>query len=301
MTNQISLIKQTDIIITVASWEERFITGMYGLIDAVTAKSIIMFFYKEYYNWSKDNIEKLKNTCKERGINIISKELSFASSFDTWGMLVNTIQNDIQFRDYITIDISTMPREAIWIICHLLDQKGYKIQYTYHTPNAYPSDWLSRDPGKPRLVYKLAGISKLNKPTTLVILTGFDIERARQLVRYFEPDNLLLGIQTGMQYENLHQNRERHEAGFTRHRGVKYFDIDGYSVNNCLLTLENETRHFKDSNVVISSLGPKLSALALYEFKVKNKDIALSYAPSNEYNHEYSSGYKDRIIGILHE
>jgi len=51
--------------------------------------------------------------------------------------------------------------------------------------------WLSRDPGKPRFVFKMSGLTKLGQPTALVILTGFDVQRTEQLIRFFEQPSLL--------------------------------------------------------------------------------------------------------------
>ena len=61
-----------------------------------------------------------------------------------------------------------------------------------------------------------------------------------------------------------------------------------------------QIRPYLDShNIVMSSLGPKLSAVALYRIQREHPQIGLAYAPSREFNKDYSSGISDAITGIL--
>jgi hypothetical protein len=55
-----------------------------------------------------------------------------------------------------------MPRENIWTLFFwLLDMQKARTQYVYHRALGY-GDWLSRDPQRPRLVYKLSGLARLS-------------------------------------------------------------------------------------------------------------------------------------------
>ena len=47
----------------------------------------------------------------------------------------------------------------------------------------------------------------------------------------------------------------------------------------------------------MSSLGPKLSAVALYQIHKLHPSTALAYAPSQEYNREYSTGLGETFYG----
>ena len=49
---------------------------------------------------------------------------------------------------------------------------------------------------------------------------------------------------------------------------------------------------------VMSSLGPKLTSVALYQIHRQYPQIALVYAPSGEYNPNYSKGIGDTITGV---
>ena len=111
---------------------------------------------------------------------------------------------------------------------------------------------------------------------------------------------MLLGLQTGDQFENSKRNREKHENAFRKHKDAEMFDVDGYSLNGNFNTFVKFTKPLLENyNVILSSLGPKVGALSLFKVKQKLPDVALSYAPSNEFNRDYSNGIGDCIHGIL--
>jgi len=49
----------------------------------------------------------------------------------------------------------------------------------------------------------------------------------------------------------------------------------------------------------MASLGPKLSAVALYRLHKKYPQTGLVYAPAKEFNPQYSYGITESIIGEL--
>lgn len=298
--NQPYLLQHTDLIITVASWEERFLLGMTQLVRTITPKRILMFHYKEYADWSKDNRECFSNICKDADIELTKdKELSFVNPLESWKTLFSEIEMAVSSEHIVTLDISTMPREAIWGICHELNQRRIEIQFTYHKPEEY-ADWLSRDPGRPRLLYKLSGVQYLGRQTALIIQTGYDTDRVKQLERLFEPDKVILALQTGDQFGNAAQNRNKHINAFSSRRDIETFDVDGYSIDSIYESFMAQIEFIVGSyNVVISSLGPKVGALALYKTKNTFPDISMCYAPSNEFNQEYSKGISDSVYGVL--
>jgi hypothetical protein len=300
MSNRSSL-KPTRTIITVASWEQRFILGIEKLIDLLNPTKVILFYYDDYENWSKDNREKLAQICHEKQIELkINDRVSFLKPVDSYETFIKVVKANVEPNELITLDITTMPREAIWYFCHfLLNLVKCNIQYTYFKPGEY-ADWLSRDPGKPRLLYKQSGIQQIGLPTALIVQTGFDVERIEQLERHFEPNKILLGLQLGNQLNSSEKNRLLHEKTFSLRKEYEFFDVNGFSKKEAFRSISKEIgKIYNDYNIVISSLGPKVGSLAIYEIKRKFPNIALCYTPSNEFNRDYSTGIQDLIYGIL--
>jgi hypothetical protein len=299
--SQTSSLQKCDTIITVASWEERFLKGIQSLIEVVKPSKIIMFYFAEFAKWSQSNRDSLASLCSEKNITLPDNlsPLSFSFPKETWNELRKQIDPSVKPNALITLDISTMPRVTIWSICHVLELKKATIQYVYNKPGKY-GDWLSRDPGRPRLLYKLAGIQHLGRPTALIVQTGYDVERTKQLVRFYEPQKLVLALQTGGQFSNPALNRDKHRDAFDKHRGVEMHDVDGYSFLQMRDKLMEITKPFLNKyNVILSSLGPKIGALSAFAVKRSLPDVAMSYAPSNDFNLEYSSGIGECIHGTL--
>jgi len=283
--------------ITVASWEYRFLGGFQKSVDKFQPDSVLLYFYREYATWSAPNRSKVLSLCNKKGIKLEQYELSFTDHPGSWRVLFNTIAG-LQFNEQrVLVDITTMPRETIWTIFDLLESRSIKVQYVYNEPSKYNNKWLTRDPGEPRLVYKLSGEVKMGMPTKILILTGYDVDRIRHLIQFFEPQCVFLGLQTGDQLSNQLMNVKKTKEAFSREQNYKWFDVNAYENDRGFKTIKKElSQHLKGSNIVLSSLGPKLSAIALYNLHKLYPQTCLTYTPSNEFNRRYSSG-----LGRSHE
>ena len=188
----------------------------------------------------------------------------------------------------------------MWWTCLRLENLGARFSYVYYKPGGYASDWLTRDTGQPRLVYQLSGISSLGKPTCLLLLTGFDMARAIQIIEFFEPALVIVGVQIVTQFENHTKIIKQSDSLRQRAREVRVFELDAMADDRGLVAMENATVGVRSEfNVVGASLGPKVSALALYQLARTHKEIALAYAPSREFNPHYSFGIGDMVEGTL--
>ncbi len=287
------------ILITVASWEDRFRSGCERVLSKGECNKVLMYFFSEYAQRSKQNRDCVKAMCQQRGIPCDEYDLSFDTPAKSWHRLVDTLSPWRTTSKKFTIDITTMPRETIWTTFWVLDDASVRIEYVYHKPESY-GDWLSRDPDKPRLVYKLSGEARLGAATALVVLTGYDIDRVQQLIRFFEPDRTFLGLQVGDQFQSAVRNADKHREQYRDERGVEFFEIDAYGPDHGHRVIEQRVKELSaERDIVLASLGPKLSAVALYKVKKKWSHTALAYAPSRDFNRDYSHGISESIWGTL--
>jgi len=289
-----------DIIITVASWEERFWLGFKRIAEQSTPSTVVMYYYKEYASVTKAHRDCVAAFCNNRGIKVLGAELCFQDPVASWRALYDSVSSLEACGKNVMVDITTMPREAIWTVLDIIQDQGAIVQYAYHKPAAYNQEWLSRDPGRPRLIFKLAGVARLGAPAVLLVLTGYDPDRVRQLMVFFEPKVTLLGIQTGEQFENQTLNADRHLREFKNEPGITCFDVDAYCDDRGLSAIETQVKAYvQDTNLIMSSLGPKLSAIALHYSHRLHPESSLAYAPSNEFNPEYSAGIGETVVGVL--
>jgi hypothetical protein len=262
-----------------------------------------MYCYKEYSEWSEENRNKVTQTCRDLGVEVTPRELSFDTPADNWRLLHDDLLSSEFAGKTVLVDISTMPRNTIWLSLFFLQSNGCKIHYVYNRPQTYNEEWLSRDPQRPRLVFKLSGEMALGRRTALVVLTGFDVERTRQLMRFYEPRTVLLGFQTGEQYGNQAQNVAKHREGLReeyKELGIHEFLVNAYEDGHGVEEMRKQVQGCREEyNVIMSSLGPKPSAIALYRVQREFRECGLSYTPSGEFNRDYSHGLGESVGGTL--
>lgn len=67
-----------DTIVTLASWEPRFVQGMKRILDKYRAQRLLVYFVGEYRNQTEENRERLRLLLNEHpGMEIKEQELSF--------------------------------------------------------------------------------------------------------------------------------------------------------------------------------------------------------------------------------
>lgn len=281
------------LLITVASWEERFRLGYEGIIAKHGISDVLLFSFKEYEEWNKDNLEYAKQVKQYNHI-----VLSFDNPKDSWLRTMEAIagygNKDIVF------DITTSPRDVIWTVLNLIEEHVDSIECIYNRPEEY-GEWLSRNPGKPRIVYKLGGELQLGWPTKLLILPGYDAERVKQLVDTFGPVVTVLGCHDGDDHENKRRIVTKKEVK-NYEPNVRDFEFNAYSENLGFNKIVSETESlFDKANVIMASLGPKVTSIPLYMMHKRYPSSALVYTPSNEFNRDYSKGMGKSVTVDLKE
>ena len=240
----------------------------------------------------------LKDICNRRGVHIKEVEL-LDDNFSCFEKL-RSIMSEILNMDEVCVDITTMPRNVIWSLLFYIKQVKKSIHIIYFSPQEYTKDWISREPSKPRLLFKHSGIVNLDLKNCLVIVTGFDTDRTQQLVRYFEPHKVILMSQSGERFNNNIRNdanKHKHICENLGYNNVDIIEFDAYSCDMGLSVVKKIIDNNKDDfNFILSSLGPKLSAISLYQAHMLYPETALAYVPCKEYNVSYCNG-----IGELYE
>lgn len=293
---------KTDVLITLLSWEDRYFLGLEKDIADYNPDKVIMLRHLTNSEWKSDNYQKTQALLKDRLLEITLDAQQPAQNWATFSEVFSKHGHNVN----ILVDITTMTREIIWLTlfnCKLHESSG---NFIYYKPASYADEWISRDPGKPRLLYRMSGIHKLNAPTLLVVTAGYDLQRIDSLIHYFEPKDTIIFCQT--------TNNRKNEDNFKTIKSIvrhKYnietvLQYDAYDVKSCqdliikTLTDTSNSNSFLDThNIIMNSLGPKTSAIALFNIWQNNPQIALSYLPSKEYNKEYSSGIGEVVTGEL--
>lgn len=285
------------ILITILSWEDRFIKSFNEEIDSKKYDKLFLLIYKGREKLKEKNFLLVKKILKTKKVN---HELIYLPEerVERWKKLEDTFYSNKFIGKYVTLDITTMKRETIWSMLSFLVKQNKIISYKYYRPINYNNIWLSREPDVPQLLFKHSGISEFGKKTALLILSGYDVERTRQLVNHYEPEVVILGVQKGTQFDNsIRNSSDIHLAVCKGQTSSDIFYLDAYSRDHGFKTINKKIKQLKNYNIIATSQGPKLSALSLYKAFLKNNRIALCYVPAKQYNAEYSIGVGEKISG----
>lgn len=292
--------QKIDSIVAVAGWEERFALGIEKDMADFQPSEIVVVAFEEYLPMTAKNRATVKRLAEAGGIKYREVEVPRRDPAKVWKTLQHSFTDPQWGGREVTVDITTMPREVIWWTFGALASAGAKVSYVYYQPHIYASEWVTRDTERPRLVYQSSGVSELGRETCLVLVSGFDADRVAQIIQFFEPSYILIGLQIGDQFDNRIKNTEKHKMALSTSHQTKFFDLDAYSNDHGLAAIEAATATERDKyNIVAASLGPKLSAVALFHLHRKYTNLALAYAPSRQFNEGYSSGIGKAFWGAL--
>ncbi len=291
---------RVDALITMASWEDRFLLGTERLIASRCPAHVIMYYFGEpYASWTIQSRRAVRQKCEQAGIGFDELQLDVDDPAKNWGSIAEKTTKCVAHGSAVLVDLSTMPREMIWWTFWLCDLQGAIVHYVYHRPEAY-GEWLSRDPQCPRLVYRMSGLANLGRRTALVILAGYDVERCQQLINFFEPSVTRIGLQQNSVDPMNSDQMAQHREGFPDSTSVSFFDTNAYGADHGESAITSAIADVcQTHNVILSSLGPKLSAVALYRMQRGDPALALAYAPSKEFNEDYSRGIGEGLDGYL--
>lgn len=59
-----------DVLVTVASWEDRFLDGFKRVLETVRTESVIMCHSDRYSEWTKAQRAEVANLCSDRGLGL---------------------------------------------------------------------------------------------------------------------------------------------------------------------------------------------------------------------------------------
>ncbi len=272
-----------NIYITFASWEERFSKSFQQDTLQNNFSKIILLRFTDGHHLNEQNtiIENIKTL----NIKVELIDLTFNNDILIWKLFKNKLLNINNFGD-ILINISTMPRNVIYYLLHFLD--SLKINYTsiYYKALTHSSK-LTENPLKPSLILQHSGIFDLEKPTLLIACVGYDEKRVFQLYNYFEPKEVILL----MEQEHKSKVDLNTKFDFSLISNHIVDEISSFESNNIYHKLESIYQDKKPNfNILLCSLGPKLSTLEFFKFQKAHEECGLIYIGSRDYCKNYSSG-----------
>ncbi|WP_178988495.1 hypothetical protein [Winogradskyella schleiferi] len=284
-------------LITVLGWEDRFSFGTDIILKEYNIERILLISFQDYNSMNLENKSNFLKKVKKSNIKVDQVELNYSTSINNWKTLDLFFSKYCETSDNILINITTIPRETIWTLLFFLKKVHSRINYIYFKPAKYCDDWLTKNHKNPRLLFKHSGLFDLSKNLVLFIITGFDNSRLNSLIEYYEPSKVIVFSQTGNQFDNEERNNGLNINSLLE---IEKVEFNSYDVDGSTNILNDKIEEYKNSNIIISSQGPKLSSLSTYKNYIMNEEIGLSYVPAREFNDKYSIGIdEDYISGVF--
>lgn len=290
--------KKIDYLLICASFEDRCLSLTDPLINIEFSK-VGVFYFEKFKKFSQKNIEKLTHH-----FNTSPVPLDYSNPVSTADALIEFFDDQVQReKRTVLIDISTFTRESLLITLRFLEFTKDTISdvyFFYRTANV--SKNLSDAVVSIRSVIGYMGDVNIEDPLHLIILSGFEHERAKEIIDTLEPDHITIGCAS--KEGSINEELYRCNVEFTNTLMAYYSDtnietfehslIDPNSVKEKIL---GAARSKKDYSTVVVPLNNKISTIGAGLAAIAEPKIQLCYAEMGNYNaSHYSEATDDGFV-----
>jgi hypothetical protein len=288
-----------------ASYENRCRT-VASHVDPTSIQLALIGSHIEVASWVLDNKKYLEERFSSRSIPL---EFSTEHPLTTANNLEAALKNSSIANRICLVDISTFTHESLLILFKLLvirKKSNEKVFIAYTNAAEYnpgvPNEkkWLSYGVREVRTVLGYPGEVVPSKESHLIILVGYEHERASELIRTFEPDALSLGHgKSGTQTAVQHHETNQHFFGLVKqtvatHPGVNTFEFSCNDPIATKLAILEQIARYPERNHIIAPMNTKLSTIGAGLVTLEDSKVQICYAEPLQYNYRnYSSPGED--------
>lgn len=217
---------------------------------------------------------------------------------DKLSMLIRAFDNSAR----IIVDITAMTNEMLAILIAILREHQRLVDvtlcYTGATEYSYNSTtqeiWLSKGVSSIRSILGYPGEQLPSQPLHLVLMTGFEVERALETLARFEPAILSLGV--GARDESISKKHYETNLAFTEKleefiaeqerscATLTKFSFSCIDPRKTKQSLQEHLSAFSGQNLVICPLNTKLSTVGASLYCFEHPEVQLCYTQPMEYN-----------------
>jgi hypothetical protein len=147
--------------------------------------------------------------------------------------------------------------------------------------------WLTKGILEVNSVFGFSGKIRPSRPYHLVILMGFEVERASSLILEYEPAKISVGYakqKSSISDELYNLNKSRFEELQCEFPGMDQFEFSCTNINECKSDILAQIKKFSNFNVIVSPMNNKISTVACALAAFDNDEIQLAIAVPAVYN-----------------
>jgi len=321
--------KKYDLLICSASYEERSLSFVRHC-PADRLGFVLVCHIKEFEEYVSKNLSTVRELLEKKQIGFDEATLSHSDPIDSTDSIILALNklSDMQQIDRVLIDITSFTHEMTLVILRIFHDLFAESQVTFVYSNAETYDpstpddkvWLSKGISEIRSVIGFPGNPQPTSQTHLLIVVGYEYDRALSIISELEPSSLSLAfgksdsLTTKINSSSKHYGAKEHFEELAE-AALCYFAEDriykfAVSCNDPARAQGEIAAHLHEIgidssiyNVVIFALNNKPSTLGVGLFGLENDDVQLCYAPALIYNYgNYSSpGNECYIFNNIHK
>lgn len=221
----------------------------------------------------------------------------------------------------LLIDITSFSHELLVLLLGMLHELGgldrtsliYVGAAAYSTNTASDAMWLSRGVKDVRSILGFPGTMLPSRKLHLIILAGFEVERASEVILRYEPASISIGLgskEHSISASHHSKNKEFFEgiASFATSKNYSTDEVSRFSFScisptktrDQLIEHIQEIGGFSHKNIVVCPLNTKLSTAGVVLAALKHPEIQICYAEPEEYNTDgYATPGDEATIATL--
>ena len=294
----VKLPQKIDIFICSASYEERCLSAALN-IGAHQVDVSLVCVNEEFLGDVSQNQKILMDHFGAHSREVRFRQDNPVKAMDALHFVLHPVLTDSSKN--IVVDATTFTHEGLLILLKFLSAVARPIDniglvYTpaseYAVGLAPNEKWLSKGVSDIRSVLGYPGLISPTRKMHLVVLVGFEVERARLLIDLSDPDVLSLG----QSYDATDDARSHLSINVAtlNQLGIHYpnFNEFTFSSIDCSATAISLRKHidkFPQRNTVIAPMNTKISTIGAGIYALSHTNVQLCYAPAVTYNtHGYS-------------
>ena len=293
-----TILQPYDYFISFCSFEKRCLS----VIENIPVEKInrgIIFINNEVISESVQNLERFMHILKEKAL---IKHINLFNPIEVADSIIDVINANCAKIDSprILVDITSFTHEALLIFLAISKRflRNAYVEYAYSNASVYASEltdtkeqWLSRGIREVRSVLGYPGDIKPSQETVLIMMVGYECERALQVIDSISPEELIITYndangstdQTNSDANQYHADLLKELAAY--YQKPKQFVIPSNNPFETAKKLEDVISQIQpDVNIIIAPMNNKLATVGAGIVALKRPKIQLCYAPAIYYN-----------------